>query len=153
MAFDVFFIVFLILLATFYSLIFEYIAHKYVLHNYKYFKFAFKNHFKNHHGTSRKNEMYDPEYENFISSYFEFISLGLIILLHAPILFVSQVFYFSLLVNIAHYYYIHRKAHIDTAWGKNNIPWHYAHHMGKNQNINWGIRSPIIDRIMGTSRY
>lgn len=147
------FVFLVVILATFYSFIFEYFVHKYVLHNYKRFKFAFKNHMSIHHKTSRKNDMYDPGYENFISSYFEHISLGLVAAIHIPILFVSPVFFYALLVNIVHYYYVHRRSHIDTEWGKVNLPWHYAHHMGKNQNMNWGIRTPLIDKILGTSSY
>ena len=30
------------------------------------------------------------------------------------------------------------------------MPWHYDHHMGKNQHMNWGVRLPIIDLIMKT---
>ena len=145
--------VFLVLLTTFYSLIFEYLAHKYVLHNYKYFKKAFQNHFKVHHKVSRINNMLDPGYEKIISSHFELISLSLIAIAHLPILFFSTTAYLIILANIIHYYYVHRKSHINTAWGKKNLPWHYAHHMGKNQNLNWGIRSPIIDKILGTSAY
>ena len=140
-------------LATFYSLIFEYLAHKHVLHNYKRFKSAFKNHFKVHHGRSRKNKMYDAGYESLISSYFEIISLIMILIVHIPVLIFSTFFYVVLFLNLVHYYYVHRKSHIDIAWGKKNLPWHYAHHMGRDQNINWGVRSPIIDKIMGTSDY
>ena len=143
----------LILTATFYSLVFEYLAHKYILHNYKNFKSAFRNHFKIHHGNSRKNGMYDEGYRSIISSYFEVIALSTISLIHIPIFFFSPVFYVTLIFNMAHYYYVHRKSHIDVEWGKKNLPWHYAHHMGRNQNINWGVRSPIIDKIAGTSSY
>ena len=143
----------LFFLATIYSLVFEYMAHKYILHNYKNFKTAFKNHFKIHHGTSRKNKMYDEGYENIISSYFEIISLMIIGVIHLPLIFLSYSFYAFLIFNMCHYYYVHRRSHIDVAWGKKNFPWHYEHHMGKNQNINWGVRSPIIDKLLGTSRY
>ena len=143
----------LFLLATTYSLIFEYAAHRYILHNYKNFKTAFKNHFKIHHGNSRKNNMVDKGYKNVISSHFEIISLSVIAVVHAPLLILSKFFYFALILNLVHYYFIHRRSHIDVEWGKKNLPWHYAHHMGKNQNINWGVRSPLIDKIMGTSSY
>jgi len=143
----------LFLFATTYSLIFEYVAHRYILHNYKNFKTAFKNHFKIHHGNSRRNKMVDEGYKNVISSHFEIISLAAIAAAHAPLLILSKFLYFALIFNLAHYYFIHRRSHIDVEWGKNNLPWHYAHHMGKNQNINWGVRSPLIDKIMGTSSY
>lgn len=143
----------LVLAGTCYSLLFEYLAHKYILHNYKHFKFAFRNHFKIHHGNSRKNRMYDEGYEGIISSYFEVVALLVIAIVHLPIIFLSSIFYFSLIVNMVHYYHVHRKSHIDVEWGKKNLPWHYAHHMGKNQNINWGVRSPIVDVIARTSSY
>ena len=145
--------VFLVIASIIYTLIFEYIAHKHVLHNYKNFKSAFKNHFKIHHGTSRRNKMHDPGYDKLISSHFEIFALLIILVVHFPVYFVSPFLYFCLAVNLAHYYYVHRKSHVDIEWGKQNLPWHYAHHMGKNQNINWGVRSPIIDKILGTSKY
>ena len=58
-----------------------------------------------------------------------------------------------LLFSIISYYITHRKAHIDTEWCRKKLPWHYEHHMGKNQNINWGVRRPWVDKIMGTSKY
>jgi len=45
---------------------------------------------------------------------------------------------------------VHRKAHLDTEWGKKNLPWHYDHHMGKNQNANWGVTTDWVDRLAGT---
>ena len=30
------------------------------------------------------------------------------------------------------------------------VPWHYDHHMGKNQEANWGITSEWVDRLVGT---
>ena len=122
--------------------------------DYKRFKMAFKNHMKVHHGTSRKNKMFDKNYQRFSSaSSFEIISLTLITAAHFPIYFISPTFFFTVLANVLHYYYVHRKSHLDVDWGKKNLPWHYEHHMGKNQNINWGIRSPLIDKLAGTSKY
>ena len=150
---DLIAVVFIVLVATMYSLIFEYLTHKHILHNYRLFKTAFRNHFKVHHGTSRKNGMIDPGYETLVSSRFEVIGLTVIALLHLPVCFLSPLFYFVLIANLAHYYYTHRRSHIDIEWGRENIPWHYAHHMGKNQNINWGVRLPIIDKVLKTSSY
>ena len=67
-----------ILAAWLYGHIFEYIAHRYVLHNSKTFKKQFKQHFGQHHAVSRKNNMYDEGYESLISSDFEFYSLFLV---------------------------------------------------------------------------
>lgn len=139
--------------AVFYSHLFEYFCHKYVLHDYKRFKYAFKNHFSMHHGKSRKNGMYDEAYLSVVSSKFEIIGLGFIALIHTPIALISPLFYATLIITLFNYYYVHRKSHIDVEWGKENLPWHYAHHMDKNQHQNWGVRSDVIDRIFKTKSY
>ena len=46
--------------------------------------------------------------------------------------------------------YIHRRCHVDVEWGKRNFPWHYDHHMGKNQDANWGVTNPLWDHILKT---
>ena len=35
-------------------------------------------------------------------------------------------------------------------WAKENIPWHYDHHMGKNQDANWGVTTDWVDRLLNT---
>jgi len=139
-----------ILAAWLYSHLFEYIAHRYFLHNHRKFKFAFKNHFATHHKTSRKNSMYDEAYENIFSSKFEIISLFIISVLHIPIAFYFPYAYLTLFYSLCMYYILHRKSHTDVEWGKRWLPWHYDHHMGKNQHLNWGVRLPIIDYIFST---
>ena len=142
-----------IFVAWVYSHIFEYVAHRYFLHNRKLFKFAFKNHFATHHRTSRKNEMYDEAYESLLSSKFEVGSLLITAILHTPIAFVFPWAYATLVFSVSMYYLLHRKSHTDVEWGKKWLPWHYAHHMGKDQHVNWGVRLPVVDYILGTSRY
>jgi len=139
--------------AWLYSHIFEYFIHKYILHNYKFFKKPFKNHFKLHHGISRKNKMYDENYEKLIGSKFEFSGLIFLLFLHLPFVFFFKWFYFTLIFSACTYYFLHKKSHTNVTWGKKWLPWHYEHHMGKNQNINWGVRLPIVDKIMKTSDY
>ena len=136
-----------------YGHFFEYLVHRYVLHNYKLFKFAFKNHFKTHHGISRKNHMYDKTYENILSSKFEVIGLSLTAVIHFPLIFYLPYMYYTLCFSMLMYYILHKIAHTHVAWGKKYLPWHYAHHMDKNQNINWGVRLPIIDKLFKTSNY
>jgi len=48
------------------------------------------------------------------------------------------------------YLYKHRKAHLDTEWGKQHLRHHYDHHMGKNQDANWCVTHPFMDWVMGT---
>lgn len=48
------------------------------------------------------------------------------------------------------YWHVHSQSHLDTAWGKKKIPWHYDHHMNTNQDANWCVTKPWFDYIMGT---
>ena len=136
-----------------YGHIFEYIAHKHILHNRKKFKKVFRNHFKTHHNASRKNDMHDKNYNRLVSSKFEIISLLSILVLHLPVAFILPYFYGMIAWSVACYYLLHRLSHLNVEWGKKWLPWHYEHHMGKDQHINWGVRLPIIDKVLKTSNY
>ena len=136
-----------------YGHVFEYIAHKYVLHNKKRFKKVFRNHFKTHHNASRKNDMYDKNYNRLVSSKFEIASLLAILILHFPVVFLFPYFCGMIAWSISSYYFLQRLSHLNVEWGKKWLPWHYEHHMGKDQHINWGVRLPIIDKILKTSQY
>jgi len=136
-----------------YGHILEYIAHRYLLHDKKRFKKLFRNHFKSHHNISRKNKMYDKSYENLLSSKFEVLSLILTLVCHIPVLLFAPYFFVAVLWSVTSYYILHKISHISTSWGKKWLPWHYEHHMGKNQHLNWGVRLPLIDKLLGTSSY
>jgi len=125
----------------------EYFIHKNILHNNKRFKKMFKRHFGKHHRISRQNEMYDKNYQRILhgDSLFELGGLLLLLLVHLPIVYIAPYFWFTLLFTGLSYYILHRTSHIYVAWGKKWLPWHYEHHMGKNQHKNWGVRLPIID--------
>lgn len=142
-----------IVIAWFYGHIFEYIAHRFFLHNRFLFKKIFKNHFKRHHGISRKNNMIDESYKNVFSSKFEVTSLFIISFIHLPLLLFIPYFYAVVVWSVCAYYIFHRSSHVNSSWGEKWLPWHYSHHMGKNQNKNWGVRLPLIDKIVGTSEY
>jgi len=142
-----------IIIAWLYSHLFEYIAHKYFLHDHRRFKFAFKNHFGKHHRVARKNEMYDETYESVISSKFEVTGLMIISLIHLPVAFFFPVAYVTLVLCLFSYYILHRRSHTHVMWGKKWLPWHYEHHMGIDQHKNWGVRLPIIDMILRTSDF
>ena len=48
------------------------------------------------------------------------------------------------------YFYYHRRAHLNVEWGKKKMPWHYDHHMGKNQDSNWGVTVEWVDKLFKT---
>ena len=45
-----------------------------------------------------------------------------------------------------------RRAHLDPEWAREHLPWHYDHHMGRDQNANWCVTYPLFDYVMGTRR-
>ena len=136
-----------------YGHVFEYIAHKHILHNKKKFKTLVRNHFKTHHNASRKNGMYDKNYNRLVSSKFEIVSLLSILILNFPVAFLLPYFYGMIAWSVTSYYFLHRLSHLNVEWGKKWLPWHYEHHMGKDQHTNWGVRLPIIDKFFKTSQY
>lgn len=52
--------------------------------------------------------------------------------------------------SAGHYYYVHRRSHLDPEWAKTHVPWHYDHHMNTNQDANWCVTRPWFDYLMGT---
>ena len=139
-----------IFLAWLYSHFYEYIAHRYFLHGKDNFRSVFKKHFGHHHASARKNNMGDSDYNKLLNIDFEVISLFLSLLFHSPLAIFFPYAYATLVVCTLSYYFIHRKSHIDPEWCKKWLPWHYDHHMSKNQHVNWGVRLPIFDYIFGT---
>ncbi len=137
-----------------YTQILEWVLHKYVLHGLgKKKKSRFASHWHTHHRASRKNDHFDEDYLKNIfheSSRQEIIGLISLGALHAPLFFVVPVFYITLVICSARYYLIHKKSHLDPEWCKKNLPWHYDHHMGKNQDANWGVTTDWIDKVFNS---
>ena len=140
-----------IAIAWLYSHFFEWFVHKKFLHN-KNRRFAFKNHFGNHHRISRKNFMID-DFTSRSTLNFEKKYLILAVVLHLPLVFLFPYAFITLILCAITYYIIHKQAHRDMRWARRNVPWHYEHHLGIDQNCNWGVRLPIVDIIMGTRKH
>ena len=136
-----------------YANVLEWVVHKYVLHGLgkkKGTPLSF--HFHEHHKISRKNQGLDLDYLTWGITK-ESMFLFFLLVLHIPTLFVSVPFFVTLFTYSVLYYCAHRKSHLDTRWARRWLPWHYEHHMGKDQHINWGVRLPIVDKILKTSQY
>ena len=137
-------------IAWVYSHLLEYSLHRWWLHNRKR-KHWFRDHFGNHHKLARKNWMYDYRSHDKIqpTKDREIKGLFLLALLHAPIAIWFPWAYLVLVYSAFAYFIVHRRAHQDFRWARENLPWHYDHHIGK-QNMNWGVRLPWVDWIAGT---
>ena len=135
----------------------EWLIHKHLLHgrgqNKKSF-WAF--HWHEHHRESRKQQMFDPQYTRSVFSWSpqgkEVLALLAGAAVVAPLLPVAPFFTATVWYRTVRYYQVHKKAHLDPAWAKEHLPWHYDHHMGKDQNANWCVTHPWFDHVMGTRK-
>ena len=55
-----------------------------------------------------------------------------------------------MIYSLINYYRKHKRAHLDPEWAREHLPWHYDHHMGRNQHANWCVSQPWFDWVMGT---
>lgn len=138
----------------------EWIIHKYVLHGLGRRKKSFWSfHWHEHHRESRRGEMADPQYERPLfrgwnAQTKEVASLAVGAALHAPLFPIAPFFTGTVWYCMWRYYRIHKKAHRDPRWARENLPWHVDHHLAKDQNLNWCVTHPFFDYVMGTrSRY
>ena len=137
-------------IAWIYSHLLEYVLHRWWLHNRKR-KHWFRDHFGNHHKLARKNWMYDYRSHDKIqpTKDREIKGLFLLGLIHSPVAIWFPWAYLVLVYSTFAYFIVHRRSHQDFHWARKNLPWHYDHHIGK-QNMNWGVRLPWVDWIAGT---
>lgn len=135
----------------------EWLIHKHWLHglgkNKKSF-WAF--HWHEHHRESRSHGMFDAQYVRSVFSWSpqgkEALALGLGAVALLPLFPVAPFFAGTLVVRGLRYYQLHKRAHLDREWAKQHLPWHYDHHMGKDQNANWCVTHPWFDHVMGTRK-
>jgi len=142
-----------IISAVLYSNIVEWVAHKYILHGLgKNKKSPWSFHWHQHHKKARKNKFYDEDYLNDWQGVPLKEKIGLLGLLaiHSPLAFYYPVFYVTLVYCTFRYYRLHKYAHLNPSWGRYYLRCHYDHHMGKNQNANWGVTTGWVDVLLGT---
>lgn len=139
---------------------FEWVAHKYVLHGtprpgqerLSPLPAQMRSHWA-HHKAVRLDGFVDTAYEEGLPHervYLEARALvataGAFTLL-APVapFFVAGVWY-----SAGHYFWVHRKAHLNPNWARQHIPWHVDHHLNSDQDANWCVTKPWFDYLMGT---
>jgi sterol desaturase/sphingolipid hydroxylase (fatty acid hydroxylase superfamily) len=135
----------------------EWWIHKHVLHGQGKSKASFWSfHFHEHHSASRRNNMIDEDY---LRSPFRWNAQGKellgLCLVGIPVLAVAPVAPLFAATSIGlgiRYYRLHKRAHLDPQWARENLPWHYDHHMGPDQDCNWGVTVEWPDRLFGTRK-
>jgi hypothetical protein len=144
-------------IGLFYSNAAEWFVHKYLLHGAGRKKGTYWSfHFHDHHKAVRKSAGYDPAYAKPLweapSKAKEAWGLVSSAIMISPVLVISPGFVFANWLHSAGYYVVHKKAHLDPEWAREWLPWHYDHHMGPDQDMNWCVTYPLFDHIMGTRR-
>ena len=133
----------------------EWLIHKHVLHPAGRKKGSwFRFHWMEHHRECRLHDMKDEAYERSVfgdhAQGREALALTLGTLAHLPLFPVAPFFTATVVYGAVNYYRAHKRAHLDPAWGKENLPWHYDHHMAPDQDANWCVTKPFFDHLMGT---
>jgi sterol desaturase/sphingolipid hydroxylase (fatty acid hydroxylase superfamily) len=133
----------------------EWVTHKYVLHGLGKRKGSmWRFHWAQHHRAARKHGMYDKAYEEppwkWSAGGKETAGIALLAAVHLPLVTVAPYFTAGVLVASVNYLYRHRKCHRDVEWGKKHMPAHVAHHMAENQDTNWCVSYPWMDKLLGT---
>lgn len=135
----------------------EWFIHKYVLHGQgrrpdQFWGF----HLHRHHGTTLRTGGADPDYTRpwwkESARRREVLGLSFLVVPFLPIAPVAPLFVGTLGVCALRYYRAHKHAHLDPAWAREHLPWHYDHHMGPDQEANWCVTNPWFDRVMGTRK-
>jgi hypothetical protein len=131
-----------VVMANFY----EWWIHKYILHILGRKKGNFwRFHWSTHHRVCRGNNNHDDKI------YFkEVITLVLLVVAHIPVFYIYPVVFATIAVYAVLYYTFHRYSHLNPRWGKRYMPWHWDHHMGRNQDANWCILFPLFDYLLST---
>ena len=141
-----------VLVALVLANLYEWVLHRYVLHGLGKKKTNPFHFHWTHHRVVRKSGGYDDEYEKLVPLSKEARWLLVTFVLHLPLLWVFPYAVATLGIHAIAYYFLHRKAHMDVEWGKRWLPWHYDHHLGKNQDLNWCVLFPLWDHILGTRK-
>ena len=82
----------------------------------------------------------------------EAVALSASAVLIAPLAPVAPFFVGTVWYSAINYYRQHKRAHLDPAWARANLPWHYDHHMGPEQDANWCVTRPWFDDLLGTRK-
>ena len=139
-----------VLVGIAYANILEWIIHRYILHGLgKKKKNVLSFHWHGHHKQVRKSSGFDLDYKT-LSMTGEVKGLLLLICVHTLSLYISTTLFITLVSYSIVYYIVHGYSHLNPSWSKRWVPWHYDHHMGKNQDANWCVLFPMADYMFGS---
>jgi len=134
----------------------EWAMHRYLLHELgKNPKSIWAYHLHEHHLIANQLDMLDPGYQKLPKSLNsqakEILVLVSILIFNIPFFWVANGYAWGMSIAVLCYYLLHRYAHINIAWAKKYLPWHYQHHVS-DSNANWCVSYPLFDYIMQTRK-
>jgi len=113
-------------------------------------------HFHEHHSASRRNHFHDEIYEEHPFKWNgagkELLGMAVLTAAHLPLVAVAPWFTAAVAASGLQYYRVHKRSHVDPEWARERLPWHYDHHMGPDQDCNYGVRRDWVDRVLGTRK-
>jgi len=144
-------------LGLFYCNLFEWFAHRYILHGLgKKKNSIWKFHWHEHHKNARRNNNVDPIYQGSVFKWNgagkEALALLVVAIIHLPLAPFFPFFALTGAYGIFNYYRVHKRAHLDPEWARKNVPWHMDHHLGHDQDANWCVTKPWADILFGTRK-
>lgn len=133
----------------------EWAFHRYIQHGIGKNKDSFwAYHWHEHHRQASKEDYYDRDYEGLNwglnARTKEIALLWGAALAFVPLYPIAPFFVGTLHYCAFNYYRVHKKSHLDPEWAKQNLPWHYDHHMGPKADANWCVTKPWFDDLLGT---
>lgn len=142
-------------LGLFYSNAGEWFIHRYVLHGRgKHRQSMWSFHWHEHHRASRLHDFKDSHYQRSIWGLHaqgkEALAVSCLAAAHVPLFPIAPFFTAAVWYSAWNYHRVHKRSHLDPDWARDNLPWHYDHHMAPNQNANWCVTRPWFDYLMGT---
>lgn len=131
----------------------EWLVHKYILHGLGKKKTSYFHYHWQHHNISRKHKFIDKDYQDGLKCKAvrrEILGIIAMLLFNINWLFIwPMLFGWFTFFSIA-YFLIHSYSHTNPKWCQKYFPHHFDHHMGSNQDVNWGVTSAFWDFILGT---
>lgn len=135
----------------------EWSVHNFVFHRLGKRRGSFFGfHYKDHHRAVRRTRGGDPAFDgtrfawNGYGREFWGVIGGMVLL--APLALVAPLCWVSAAVCGVHYHIVHMRSHRDPRWCQDHLRWHWDHHLGTNQDTNWGVTNQWFDCVMGTRR-
>jgi len=138
-----------LLVGWIYGHLLEYLVHRFL---YSLLKNKDKASLKTHDRLSFINlmcraQVYGSNTEHFKK---EKLTVAIIVIVHLPLITFFPFMFLSILLGGISYLVQHRACHSDVKTAREYYSWHYDHHMSGRSDMNFGVRMPIFDILLGT---